>query len=360
MRPIGPISPIRPFPIRPPPLAPTSALHQNVTHCGVHFRVRRPNLFPVSAFRFRLLPPLALALAALLAGCASVKNTALDQVGDTLAAGGTAFSADEDPQLIAAAAPFSLKLMESLLASRPEHRGLLLATASGFTQYAYAFVQQEADEVADKDFAAAQALRQRARRLYLRARDYGLRGLDVAHAGWSAKFRADPRAAVALATRADVPLLYWTAASWGAAISLAKDNPELLADQSLVETLIDRALALDPGFDGGAIHAFLITFEMARPGGAGDAADHARRHFERAVALAQGKQAGPWVSFAEAVCVPRQNRAEFETMLKQALTLDPDAAPEYRLVNLVLQRRARWLLARIDDLFLPALPPPAQ
>jgi len=65
--------------------------------------------------------------------------------------------------------------IESLLASAPEHQGLLFAAASGFTKYSYAYVQQRADLLEDRDLAAATAERGRARRLYLRARDYGLR-----------------------------------------------------------------------------------------------------------------------------------------------------------------------------------------
>jgi predicted anti-sigma-YlaC factor YlaD len=38
--------------------------------------------------------------------------------------------------------------------------------------------------------------------------------------------------------------------------------------------------------------------------------------------------------------------------LNQALAINPDAKPEWRLANLVMQRRARWLLARTDELFL--------
>src|SRR3954464_15204035 len=181
--------------------------------------------------RCRGVPTIAMLGLLFFTGCASIKHTAVDKLGDALAGGGTTFSSDDDPQLIAAATPFSLKLLESLLAERPQHRGLLLAAASGFTQYAFAFVQQDADEIAEKDFAAGTAMRVRARRLYLRARDYGLRGLDVAHAGFSQKLRADPRGAVRVATKEDVPLLYWTAASWGAAISLSKDNADLIADQ---------------------------------------------------------------------------------------------------------------------------------
>lgn len=307
---------------------------------------------PASGGFVRRLAPV---LCAVLAGCSTIKHSAVDSLGDALAAGGTTFSADDDPQLIAAAAPFSLKLMESLLAERPQHRGLLLAATSGFTQYAFAFVQQEADEIAEKDFAAGSAMHTRARRLYLRARDYGLRGLDVAHAGFSTKLRSDPRTAVRAAVSDDVPLLYWTAASWGAAIALSKDNADLIGDQGILEALIDRAAELNDQFDHGAIHSFLITYEMARPVGAGTSADRARSHFERAVALSNKQQAGPFVNLAESVAVPGGLRAEFETLLKQALAIDVDARPEWRLVNLVMQRRARWLLGRIDDLFLPPL-----
>ena len=287
------------------------------------------------------------------AGC-SIKRMAVNKLGDALAGGGTTFSSDDDPELVKAAVPFSLKLMESLLAESPQHYGLLFATASGFTQYAYAFVQQDADETEDRDAAAADALRARARKLYLRARDYGLRGLDAKHPGFEAALRKNPTEAVRLARKADVGLLYWTGVSWAAAISVSKDRPELIADRSTAEALIDRALELDEAFDAGAIHSFLITYEMARVGAPGNPEARSRRHFERAMELSHGKLAGPLVSLAEAVCVEKQDKAEFRSLLERALAVNPDAAPESRLVNLVMQRRARWLLAKTDDLFFEA------
>lgn len=291
-------------------------------------------------------------------GC-SLKKFAVNQVGHALAGGGATFASDDDPELVRAAVPFSLKLMESLLAESPRHPGLLFATASGFTQYAYAFVQMDADELEDRDLAAATALRERARRLYLRARDYGLRGLEARHRGFRAALRADPRAAVRAARRRDVPLLYWTAAAWGSAIALAKDRPEHVAEVPQMEALLDRALELDPDWGEGALHTFLITYEMARQGAPGDPAARARRHFERAVALSGGRQAAPFVAFAESVCAQTQDLAQFDALLARALAVDADAALEYRLVNLVMQRRARWLLGKRADLFLIPEPPPA-
>lgn len=295
------------------------------------------------------------ALAALaLAGC-SVRQLAVREIGSAVAGGGDTFASDDDPELVKAAAPFSLKLMESLLAQDPGNDDLLLAAARGFTEYTYAFVQPEADAQEATDFAAAQAARARAKRLYLRARDYGLRGLNARHPGFAAALAAHPDQAAAGAVRGDVPLLYWTAAAWGAAIAVAKDDPALVADLPKIEAMIDRAVALDEGWDHGALHTFLINYETVR--GGRDAADRSRHEFERAVALSGGRLAAPYVSYAEAVPLQRQQPAEFRRLLEQALAIDPDADPPDRLANLVAQRRARWLLSRMDDLFLQPQPP---
>src|SRR5512136_2248971 len=89
-------------------------------------------------------------LAVIGSGC-SVRRMAVNRVGDALAGGGTTFASDDDPELVKAAVPFSLKLMESLLAESPRHEGLLLACTRGFTQYGYGFVQQDADELEEHD-----------------------------------------------------------------------------------------------------------------------------------------------------------------------------------------------------------------
>jgi predicted anti-sigma-YlaC factor YlaD len=130
----------------------------------------------------------------------------------------------------------------------------------------------------------------------------------------------------------------------------------LIADMPIVEAMMDRALALDEAFGEGAIHTYLIIYEMSRPGGTGDPAARSQQHFERALALTKGLQAGPMVSFAEAVCVQKQDLKQFEALLQQALTINLDVKPECRLVNLVMQRRAKWLLSRTDQLFLRASP----
>ena len=288
-----------------------------------------------------------------LAGC-SVRRMAIRSLGKALASGSDVYASDDDPELVGAALPFGLKTIEALLAQDPGNRDLLLAAASGFTQYSYVFVQQEADFVEAADLERATELRARARRLYLRALGYGWRGLEVDFPGLRARLQADPGAAeqaLAGLKKEHVPLLYWTGNAWAAAISLAKEDAELAADLGTVEALLRRALALDEGYSLGALHDFFLVYEGSRTSVGGSAAK-AREHLDRALQLAQGRRAGPLVSFAETVDVATQDRAEFERLLQQALAIDVNAAPEQRLANVIAQRRARWLLGRADDLFI--------
>src|SRR5712692_4985100 len=308
-------------------------------------RLRSRSEFGPAAFLF------ALTALLMVNGC-SVKKFAINKLGDSLANSGTTFASDNDPEFVGQAVPFSLKLIEGLLAESPKHRGLLFAAASGFTQYSYVYVQQPSEEIESEDLAKSTVLRTRARNLYLRARDYGLRGLEAKHSGFGRTLRQEPKSAVRAARKRDVPLLYWTAVSWGAAISLSKDHPELVAEQPQVEALIDRAYELNPDYDHGVIEQFLITYESARQGAKGDFTARSKEHFDRAVGLTDGQLASPFVAYAETVTIQKQNQAEFESLLKRALTVDPEARREWRLSNLIMQRRARWLLTREDELFL--------
>jgi predicted anti-sigma-YlaC factor YlaD len=293
---------------------------------------------------------LGVVLASLSSGCA-VRHALINRVDDAVAANGEVYASDPDVELVGAATPFGLKLIESLLADSPQHRGLLLAAARGFTQYAYAYVEIPADELEEHDVAGAYKGRERARKLYLRARDYGVRGLSMADAGFSAGLRDSPQATLSVLRPKDVPLLYWTAVSWGAAISLSKDDAAMLAGLPAVQQLADRALELDEAYDAGAIHVLEMTLVISAPRPQAERVALARQHFDRAVELSHGQQAAPFVSYAEAVSISTGQRVEFEKLLERALAIDAAATPAWRLSNEIFQRRARWLRSHTDEFF---------
>ena len=233
----------------------------------------------------------------------------------------------------------------------PEHRGLLLATCSGFTQYSYAYVETDAEALEPARRAEIQALRDRALKLYLRARRYCVRAMQARFGDKAAEaLLQNPDALVSKAKKEDVGLLYWTAASWGAAISLGIDRPDLAIDLPTVRVLADRALALDAGWNKGALPELFITLDSL-PEALGGNPARAKQHFAKAVELQKGLSPGPYVALATGVAVPSQDRAEFERLLKLALAIDPEQDPSNRLAVLVTQKRARALLDRIDEKF---------
>jgi predicted anti-sigma-YlaC factor YlaD len=288
-------------------------------------------------------------LAATLAGC-SIKTFAVNRLGDSLSAPGpSVYTTDDDPELIKAALPFSLKTLESLLQTSPKHKGMLLTACSGFTSYANAFVQLDAEALEATDYAESERLKARARRLYLRGRDYCLRRVELRRPGLRQALAADP--ATALGTvKYDVEELYWLGASWGSAIAVGVDQPDLVADFPVVRTLMERALAIDEDYADGAIHEVLITLDGMSPSMGGDPA-RAREHFDRAVALSKGKSASAYVAAAVSIAQPASDKAQFQTLLEQALAVNPDDVPDIRLATLIAQRRARILQSRVDELF---------
>jgi len=293
--------------------------------------------------------PIMLLLVVALGAC-SVKRTAVDILGTAISGDGGAYASDDDPELIRAAMPFGLKTFESLLEVSPEHQALLLSAARGYTAYAF-LLQGEADRLDAADLGRARARRDRARKHYLRGRDYALRGLAIAHPGFVAALRQDAAAVLATTDVAEVPFLYWGGAAWAGALSAAKDDLDLLAELPMAAAMVGQVIEPDAAYEGGAAHEFFIAYEGGRPGGN---ADSARTHYARALALSDGARASVHLALAEAVAIKQQDLAEFRSLIGAALAIDPDLRPELRLVNTIAQQRARWLESRIPDLFLEA------
>ncbi len=191
----------------------------------------------------------------------------------------------------------------------------------------------------------------------MRASGYGLRALELAYPGIRETLMADPReAARRVRKKKHLPLLYWNAAALGLAISASRSDAEMLARIPEVEALLDRALELDESWEDGALHEFEVVYAASRPGVSPSDFDRIEKHFQRAVELSRGTRASVYVAYAEAVSVRKQDRAEFQSLLAKALAIDPDRHTDVRLSNLLAQRRARWLLGRIDELFLDGEP----
>ena len=278
----------------------------------------------------------------LLAAC-SPRQLIVEGIANELASQGVAV--DDDLVLAREASAFYLKLSESLLRQTPGNLKLAEAVAGGFTRYAYAFVATEAERIEGKDAKAAQKLRERAARLYLRAHRHAIAALEQQNPGFFKALAAPESALWPRLADEQVGVAYWAAASWGGFISMSKDDPDAVADLPLAVRLAKLAWDRQPEHGEGSLASLMGSFESARPGGT---REQAAAYFDRAIAAGAGKNAGPYVAKAESMALAASDRPAFEALLHQALAV---SKARRDLENEVMRERALWLLESVDDLF---------
>ena len=299
----------------------------------------------------------------LLAGC-SINKMAIKAVSNALTGSGTSevFTGDSDPKLVGDALPFAIKMYEALLAQNPDHQGLILTTGSLFVMYANAFVQTPAEMLPPDRYKEEIDELKRARELYLRGADILYSGLDKKYPGFSRAYRAgNLDTFLAKTGKADVPYLYWAVAGVLSAYSLDSFNMDLGIRVPELKAMIERAYALDPDFNNGALDDFFIIFYSALPenllGGEAVLDSSYKKnlvdeHFKKAVQKSGGLSASPYVSYAKSVCIPAQDYETFREKLEAALKIDPDEDAQGRLMNILSLQKARFLLDNAASFFI--------
>jgi hypothetical protein len=251
---------------------------------------------------------------------------------------------EEDIGLAREASAFYLKLAESLLRSVPGHVALAQSVTSGLTQYAYAFLSNEADRLESHSLAQAQALRERAARMFERAQKQGWVALTLRHPGLASQLLSMDLKALRLQPD-EVGLAYWTAAAWGGQISLSKDIPDVVADLPLVVNLATLAWQTNPAYGDGSLASLMGTLELARPGGS---PSRALAYWDQAIEISRGQSPGPFVAKAEGWAVEQQDRTAFEAWLNKAIEVSQGKRD---LSSQIMRERAVWLLRHADDIF---------
>ena len=296
---------------------------------------------------------------------------------------GAVFTGETDPQLAADALPFTMKLYELILEKQPDNPNLNFVTGRNFILYANAFLHMPASMLPDEEWEENEELMRRAKALYLRGRDYGLKSLELTHPGFAAALEEpDLDPLLNRLTPQDVPRLYWVSSAWLGAFSCDPFDLEISAALHRPLALLLRALSLEETYDLGAIHGVLIQVYTALPQGHlaralegsptilrpfldeyyGDTPlnnrNRALHHFEKAVAISGGSSPSPFISLAEGLAVKEQDLSRFTSLLESALAIEASSFPKRRLEILIRQEKARWLLDNSENFFLPDIEEP--
>ncbi len=262
-----------------------------------------------------------------------LRNAAMGSLMEDLA---SATNKHQDTELVTQAAPTYLLLMDGLLEGDPNNTDLLIEASQAYTSYG-ALIESSAPG--------------RARLMYQRGKDYGLRALTQKRravapllAAPYSKFTEIPSALRA----EDVELVFWAASGWGAWISIQTESMAALANLPRVILLMEWVIEHDETILFGSPHLFLGIYHAALPPMLGGNPDRSLWHFERATELSGGKSSMVYVQMARYYAKQVYDLELYQSLLQKALDVPVDAIPELTLQNAAAHDLARTLLHETD------------
>ena len=272
--------------------------------------------------------------------CSVVNTVAVNATTNIVDYGLEAIFEESDLAFAESAIPGNLTLLEALYRAKDkddDHLAFLLT--QGYTGYTLGFVEDVDAE--------------RAKILYARARDYGLRSLkkNKAFAEAFEQDRAAFRKSLQSFSSDDVPMIFWTANAWGNLINVSISDPAVLGDLPKVNAMMEFVLQHDENYFYGSAHLYFAAILATTPKNLGGKPDSAKYHFERCFEIGKNRFVLPHLYMAKSYCVQMQDRELFQKLLTVIEEAPLDSLPEQRLVNAIAKRKAKKLSEKIDDLF---------
>ena len=288
--------------------------------------------------RFVLHRFLILLLTILISACANSKTMTVGATASLLEDIAKSAYRQSDLRLIREGMPSYLLLIDGMVEAVPNNKELLINAAQAYASFASAFIQ---DEVRDY-----------ARVLYARAKDYALRALEQIGVDdpASAPFEEFERR-VSLLNQNEVPCLFWAASCWGNWIGLSQNSIAALAELPRVELLMKKVLELDEGFYFGGAHIFMGVLNGSKPKMAGGNPELARKHFLKAIELGDGKFLMTYIYYANYYAKKTFDKDLYIATLETVLQTPADIIPDLTLLNTVAQSRASKMLNEADEDF---------
>jgi hypothetical protein len=279
-------------------------------------------------------PAVVLPFLLVLAGCAALMRPASNRFAENLT---SSILDQNDVETVRDGAPAYLLAVDGLIEGDPGNAALLLTGARLYGAYASAFVEDEA----------------RAQRLWDRALGYARRALcseNSKQCGALERPFDDFVLSLEAVDRSDVPALYGFGAAWAGWVQAHSEEWGAVAEVPKIEALMRRVVDLDESYDHGGAHLYLGVLLTQRPASLGGQPEQGREHFERAIALSQGRNLMAKVFYARSYARLVFDRPLHDRLLREVLAADPQA-PGLTLSNTLARGEARGLLDEADEYF---------
>ena len=269
----------------------------------------------------------------------SMDKFVIRQTSTLLDYGVEALYEETDLVLAEQALASNIKLLEGMIKGDPENRHLLMLTSQAIAGYALGFVEDEAPE--------------RAKPLYLRAREYAARVLLQNDFNLTEEniLIDEYINKVKLIENDELDALFWAAFSWAGWINLSLDNPQAFIDLPKVEALMNHVLEIDSTYYHGAGLLFFGSVWGTKPKMMGGDPEKAKQYFDKNLEVTKGNFLLSYVYYAKYYAAKTLDEELYRKQLKFVKDTPDSVLPGEQLLNAIAKKKAEFLLSKTEDIF---------
>jgi len=269
----------------------------------------------------------------------SLEKFVIRQTGTLLDYGVVALYEETDLVLAEQALASDIKLLEGMIKGDPENTHLLQLTSQAISGYALGFAEDEAPD--------------RAKNLYLRARNYAARVLEQNDFNLTQEniLIEEYQKNVAQIDEDNIDALFWASFAWAGWINLSLDNPQAFVDLPKVEALMNRVMEIDPAYFHGASMLFFGSIWGTKPKMLGGDPEKAKQFFDRNLDVTKGNFLLSYVYYAKYYAAKTLDEDLFKKHLNTVLETPNDVLPGEQLLNAIAKKKANFLLSKTEDIF---------
>jgi len=244
-----------------------------------------------------------------------------------------------DIDLVCEGTPSFLLMIDSMVASSPDDKKLLMTATQAFTGYAAALDACKRPE--------------RAAIISNKARTYGvslLKDDDAPESIYNLPL-ADLQELLGSYDSGDVDQLFWAGNGWTTWIRHQKGSPESLAQLVKVEQIMLRVLELDESYYHGGGHLFIGAYLGSKPPLFGGKPEQSKQHFEQALTISNRQFLPALVLYAQTYARMTFDRELYIDLLQEVLDFKLESQPNMHLANVVAKRQASSMLEQVEQFF---------
>jgi len=243
----------------------------------------------------------------------------------------------KDPEIVRAGAPAYLLLLDALIETYPDDEEFLLAGSKLYGAYAGVFADNE----------------EQAKYMANRAFGYAKRGLceeeeDLCLA--VDRKVEDIQVELQDLDEDELPIVYGFASAWAGWIQANSSDWNAVAQLPKVKLLFSWVLKYDPAYDQGTAQVYMGVLESQLPPSLGGKPDIAKKHFENAIEVSEGKHLMAKVMFAQQYARLMFEQELHDQLLQDVLAADPEAEG-LTLINQLAKQQAKPLLDESAEYF---------